>query len=329
MSSKKENAELRVYKTRTSVSMKSLAVAGVTNLSIQFDNATVGIRQKLPNITRLEITLYGKRIPKPWTKIGDWAPNVTTFEFNGTTRGGVFQRSLVKKIPSLRHFIFNTDQDWYNEQSVVGFVNANPQLTRLTMTWSCEDVGDVQGKIKWKKMKDLAELKMDGVYLTESRIADSKQIRKIWIMGIEGDIKDLDYFVLEHLEEFTSTEIDDNVINVIMKHRNLKKLDIPYAGHARFIELPKYLPELTELRILGISYHLEKDPVAANAIMEFMQTCGQLNSIVLSHWDEPNSTERLELIQSQINQKFGQGKWDCVQRSFGLYNHILCIEKKQ
>lgn len=318
---------VRVTKTRTSHSLKSLDARRVSNLTFDFYPGAMDPCQQMPNVKELCYIPNKSKIPKSWSQIARWFPNVTTFQFICGRMEG-FQQSFAENIPSLRHFIYRSEGYGENAREVANFLSANTQLTKLSMDWRFESGYEVPLAIEWHHMQNIVELNTE-MYLNTKRIAEMKNLRKLSILGIHEELEDLDGFVIEGLEELESHEIDDKLIEFVMKQKSLKKLKIPFEENSKLLEMPRNLPNLNELCLSGVLSNLKENSLAANVIMEFMQTCDQLNFVV----DSCNAeiiAERLESIQNVIIQKCDQGKWDVAKISRGNdYYYDLRIEKKQ
>lgn len=192
---------------------------------------------------------------------------------------------------------------------------------------------DVQSLIEWRKMQNIIKLGMPGMYVIENRIAHMKNLREIEFKGVRN--VDLDDFVIEGLEVLTSKWTNGDLIEVIMKHGTLKKVKIDFKEMAKFLEMPKHLPELNELHLSGHNLDGMDETFATNVIKEFMLNCDNLKSIVVGGRCSDKTSDCLESIKDAIEKRFDRREWYVGKHVFVknsdyyVWNHISKKQKKK
>lgn len=305
-----------------SSSIKSLADIGAPFLDVTFANAAVEIQQQMPSVTDLKYHSFEGDLVKSWTKISEWFPNVTTFEYRASRNSIQFPITLVANIPTMQQFIFYSELLTDDMPNIAAFVNANPQLTKLTLRWKHKELNGVQSLIQWTKLSNVIELDMSGVNLVENRIANLKKLQKITFLGIQ--MYGFENLIFEELTELKAEGLDDQVIDVIMKQRNLKKLHILFGEKARIVDMPHHLPHLVELYLEASTMLFQDETLAAELIVEFIQTCEQLKTIVLSYWTNWG-VEHLDSIQKVIEKRFE--RWFMATSRLGQNKNALHLQK--
>lgn len=324
--------------------------ASLTTRIVIFSNGNVEAHEKMPSVNELHYYVIAGNVPRWCTKIGIWFPNVTTFKYHDTRRNPAFQASFVENVPTLRQFIFKSHHNYTDEENIAAFIHANPQLTRLELCGESSDQDSVQSVIEWNKLQNITELTICGESLTEQRIADLTNLRKLTFAGIDASAIYLDDFVFERLEDLEAKDksvvgmydfvfnrlqdskkkfagegprVDEDVIEVIKKNGgNLKKLKISFGEDSELVQLPRYLPQLKELCLTSHSLCFKDKGFGVNLIAQFILNCCQLSSIFVGYWDNRKTSDFLESIKQPIS-CVGRDKWTVT-----TYRRILRKKSK-
>lgn len=313
----------------------------LTKREFIFSKGKGGTQEMLPSVTELHYTIYDDKIPERCTKIGQLFPNVNTFKYTEYRFDSEFQASFIENVPSLRQFIYKSDEDYdMAGGNIAAFINANPQLIRLELC-AGESLHDLISLIEWNKLQNITELNISDDSFREKRFADLKNLRKLTFTDLHTSFIGLNDFVFERLEELEvkgfkeEPNVKENLIKFIKKNgSNLKKLSINYDVDYKLFEMPRNLPQLEELCLtISYLYFGDDEDLAMDLIVVFILNCKKLSSVVVGYWgDRKCCDDFFDSIEYNI-ENIDDGKWTVEKRPHlpredGDYKFAICIEKK-